>query len=74
MKLQKIMVIPSNEYETYKETAKKIMKQDLKDVSYVACCLALKCDGIWTNDSGYEDKKEIKTVSTNELAQAIERD
>ena len=65
---QKITVVPSNEYEARKGTAKKIMKQDIKDVPYVACYLALKCDGIWTNDDDYEDVKEIEVVSTSELS------
>ena len=65
---QKITITPSNEYETSKETAKKLMTRDIKDVPYVACYLALKCDGVWTNDSDYEDKKGIRTVSTTELS------
>ena len=68
---QKITVTPSHEYEAYKEAAEKIMKRDVKDVPYVACYLALKCDGIWTNDADYEGKKEIKTVSTAELSRLL---
>ena len=44
---QKISIINADYYETYKENAKNIMKEDVKDVPYVACYLALKCDGIW---------------------------
>jgi len=64
---QKITIIPSYDYESYKEKAKEIMKEDVKDVPYVACYFALKCDGIWTNDPDYEGKEEIKIFSTKDL-------
>ena len=64
---QKITIIPMSEYEKFKEKSKIIMKEDLKDVPYVACYLALKCDGIWTNDSDYKNKKQIKIFSTKDF-------
>ena len=65
---QKIIVLPPIEYNAHIGAAKKLMERDIKDVPYVACYLALNCDGIWTNDSDYEGKKEIKTISTAELS------
>lgn len=62
-----IRIVPSYDYETFKEAAMEIMEEDVKDAPYVACYLALKCDGIWTNDPDYSNKEGIKTLSTKEL-------
>ena len=69
---QKISIITADEYEAYKEEAKEIMKEDPKDVPYVACYLALKCDGVWTNDPDYEGKG-IKIFSTSGLLKLMEQ-
>ncbi|MEK6837186.1 MAG: PIN domain-containing protein, partial [Nanoarchaeota archaeon] len=58
--------------ETFKEAAIKIMKEDVKDAPYVACYLALKCDCVWTNDTDYEGKEEVKVFSTEKLLGLIE--
>jgi predicted nucleic acid-binding protein len=69
---QRVSIINADYYKAYEETAKEIMKEDVKDIPYVACSLALKCDGIWTNDSDFENIKEIKIFSTKELLKLIE--
>ncbi|MCS4541250.1 MAG: PIN domain-containing protein [Euryarchaeota archaeon] len=70
---EKITIITADEYEAYKENAKAIMKEDVKDVPYVACYLALNCNSIWTNDPDYEGKKEIRVFSTAELLKLMEQ-
>ena len=47
------------------------MKEDIKDAQYVACYLALKCDGIWTNDSDYDDKEGIRVFKTEYLMKLL---
>ncbi len=69
---EKISVIADDEYEACKEDAKAIIKEDAKDVPYVACYLALKCDGIWSNDPDYKGKKGIRIFSTAELLKLME--
>lgn len=69
---QKITIIPFQEYESHKEAAKKVMEQDIKDIPYVACYLALKCEGIWTNDEDYKDKAGVKVFSTEQLLKLVE--
>lgn len=64
---ENIKIIPKEEYENYLEKAKEIMKEDIKDITYVACYFALKCDYLWTNDSDFSNKKEIKIINTEEL-------
>jgi len=70
---QKITIIPAHDYEACREEAKEIMKEDVKDVPYVACYLALKCDGVWTNDPDYEGLKGIRVFSTVELLKFMEQ-
>lgn len=70
---QKISIITADYYEAHKEDAKEIMKEDVKDVPYVACYLALKCDGIWTNDPDFEGKEELRIFSTAKLLKLMEQ-
>lgn len=64
---QSVTVIPAEDYESCKDKALSIMKDDIRDVPYVACYLALGCDGIWTNDSDYEGKRGIRILSTGDM-------
>jgi predicted nucleic acid-binding protein len=64
--LKRIRSIPYSEYKVKLAEARNIMKNDVKDVPYVACYLALKCDGIWTNDTDY-DNTPIKIFKTHDL-------
>lgn len=43
---QEIQTIPKGDYEPEPKKAEELMKEDIKDAPYVACYLALKCDGI----------------------------
>jgi predicted nucleic acid-binding protein len=65
-----IDILPREEYQEYLQKAKEIMKDDIKDVTYVACFFALNCAGIWTNDSHFKDKN-IKLFSTKDLLEFL---
>lgn len=64
---ERISIIPSSEYSACNEAAAAIMINDPKDMPYVACFLALKCDGIWTNDPDYNGKEGVKVINTGDL-------
>ena len=68
--LKHIHIIPKEEYEGRMTEAESLMEKDLKDVPYVAVYLALKCDGIWTNDKHY-DKNELRVFKTESLLKLI---
>ena len=68
---QEIQTIPKRDYESELKKAEDLMKEDIKDTQYVACYLALKCDGIWTNDSDFNDKEGIKVFSTEYLVRLM---
>ena len=69
---EKISIVTVDEYKACKNEATAIMKEDVKDVPYVSCYLALKCDGIWTNDPDYQSKG-IMVFSTLELLELMEK-
>ncbi len=61
--LRHIRIVPSDEYSSkFKEATEMI--NDIKDIAYVACCIALKCEGVWTSDSDFKQKEGIKTFNT----------
>jgi len=68
---QEIETLPKSEYEHELQKATEIMKNDVKDAPYVACYLALNCDGIWTSDSDYDEKPELKVVRTEYLLKLL---
>ncbi len=68
---EEIETIPRIEYEKELKKAEEIMKEDLKDSTYVACYLALKCDGIWTHDPHYYRKQAIKPFRTIDLVKFL---
>jgi predicted nucleic acid-binding protein len=69
--LKRVRILPHAEYENKIPEAKLLMTEDALDVPYVAVCLALKCNGIWTNDKHYEDKKKIKVFKTEHLLKLL---
>jgi predicted nucleic acid-binding protein len=60
-----IKIINPDFYSSYLEEAGGLIK-DSKDVSFLACALALQC-GIWSNDKGFKEQDKIKIYSTQEL-------
>ncbi len=68
---QEIETIPRSEYQSQLPKAERMIKNDVKDAPYVACYLALKCDGIWTNDSDYDGKPELKVFKTEYLLKLL---
>ena len=69
--LRHIRIIPKDEYKAKLSKAEEIMENDVKDAPYVACYLALKCDGIWTNDAHYDNKFGIMIFSTGYLLKLL---
>ncbi|MBN2141979.1 hypothetical protein JW711_01495 [Candidatus Woesearchaeota archaeon] len=66
---EKIMVIPEEEYLTYREYAKLICP-DPKDLEYFALALYLKC-GIWSNEKKLKQQDHIKVYATHDLMKKL---
>ncbi|MCL4334450.1 MAG: PIN domain-containing protein [Candidatus Thermoplasmatota archaeon] len=65
--LRRIDTIPLSDYQEKLEEAVTLMKENINDAPYVACFLALRCDGIWTNDSDFKGIHKIKVFQTKDL-------
>ena len=67
---EKISIVPKEEYEEFFDVAKTLI-DDINDVPFIALCLASKADGIWSDDTHFKPRKEIKIYRTRELALAF---
>jgi len=68
--LERIEIVPKEEYESYIEKALKLIK-DIDDVSFIAAGLALKADGIWSDDPHFLEQDEIKIFTTKEMVDKL---
>lgn len=71
MLFRHIRIVPKEEYKAKLDVASEIMENDLRDAPYVACYLAMKCDAVWTNDADYDNKIDVKTVTTGYLLKLL---
>lgn len=69
--LRRIRIVPHEEYGGKMNSAKKLIKNDIKDAPYVACYMALNCDGIWTHDPDFDDEMGIKVFTTEYLLKLL---
>ena len=67
---EKIAIIPKEEYEDFFNTAKTLI-DDINDIPFIALCLTSKADGIWSDDTHFNTRKEITIYRTRELALAF---
>ena len=65
--LRRIKTVPEISYKDELKEAGSIIKSDPDDVPYVACFLALKCDGIWTNDTHFSEGSRLIVYKTDAL-------
>jgi predicted nucleic acid-binding protein len=64
---EKITIIPKEEYEDFLNVAKTLI-DDIDDVPFIAISLAIKVDGIWTDDAHFQTQKQFIVFRTKELA------
>jgi len=64
---EKILIIPKQNYQNKISQAKKMIK-DIDDITFIALSLALKTDGIWTDDKDFKTSKNLLIFRTKELA------
>jgi predicted nucleic acid-binding protein len=65
-----ITIVPKEEYEDFLDFAKTLI-DDINDLPFIALCLASKADGIWSDDTHFQTRKEITIFRTRELALAF---
>ena len=64
---EKITIIPKEEYEDFLDAAKTLI-DDIDDVPFIALSLAIKVDGIWTDDTHFQTQKQFTVFRTKELS------
>jgi predicted nucleic acid-binding protein len=70
--LENITVIPYEDMQDEFEIALKEMKSiDVKDSPFLAVGIAVKADGIWTEDRDFLKQNILKVYSTKELLDMI---
>lgn len=63
--MENITIVPFLKLKPYMDKAYKIMSDvDHCDVPFIALALAVKNDGIWSNDRHFENLKDIKVWKT----------
>src|SRR3989344_3076985 len=55
--MDNVITVPENEYNKFLEKSAKLIK-DIDDVPFLALCMALKADGIWTDDRHFMDQNK----------------
>jgi predicted nucleic acid-binding protein len=65
-----ITIMPKEEYEDFFDSAKKLI-DDIDDVPFISLYLAVKADGIWSDDAHFKRQKGITILRTRELALAF---
>lgn len=63
---EKIQIIPEKVYQCKINQARNMI-EDLDDVPFIALFLALKADGIWTDDKHFKTRKNLLIFRTKEL-------
>ena len=63
---ERIEIVPYEEYSSFLGESKKLIS-DVKDVPFIALCLALKAGGIWSNDAHFQEQNKIKIFETKDL-------
>lgn len=65
--LENIHLVKAQNYMDKINEAKEIMNEDIKDVPYVACYLAMHADGIWSEDAHFDNKKELRVFKSKDI-------
>ncbi len=70
--MENIVVVSDEEVKSKIEEAKKIMKEfDINDAPILACALAIKNDGIWSEDKHFHIQKKVKAWHTKDLMEYL---
>jgi predicted nucleic acid-binding protein len=64
---EQITIIPKEEYQKFLKTAQTLI-DDIDDVPFVALALAIKVDGIWTDDEDFQTNKHFIVFRTKDFA------
>ena len=61
-----IMIIPKEEYNEFLPVSQTLI-EDVDDVPFIALCLAVKADGIWSDDTHFHTHQKFIIFRTKDL-------
>ena len=64
--MEKIKIVPKSEFESFISESKKLI-QDESDVPFIALCLHLKANGVWSHDKHFMNQKKVKIFMTSDM-------
>lgn len=68
---ENVSITPKAKYEDFLEEAKNLI-DDIGDIPFIATCLALKADGIWSDDPHFLRQNQIKIFKTEDMANPMQ--
>ena len=63
---QKIIIVSKENYSLFIKQAEKIIS-DMKDAPFIALCLALDTEGVWSDDKHFLAQKKVRVFTTKDL-------
>jgi predicted nucleic acid-binding protein len=67
---ERIRILPKEEYKDYLTQSKNLIT-DIGDVPFIAACLALKADGIWSDDTDFLKQKKVRVYATSDMIKLL---
>ena len=72
MLVERVSILSHDDIQRHMGKAREIIgKIDPDDATFIACSLAVKNDGIWTEDRDFSRQSKIRIWSTKELLQYL---
>jgi|SRR3989344_1082930 len=68
---ENVVIIPKEDYSAFIPESSTLIS-DFKDISFIACCLATKAEGIWSEDPHFLEQNKIKIFKTKDIIDLIE--
>jgi predicted nucleic acid-binding protein len=64
--LERVVVVPKLYFEKFIDEARNLIK-DAGDFPFIALCMALKADGVWTEDKHFLNQGKVKVFRTSDM-------
>ncbi len=72
--LENLHLVPIDEYEGKMDEGMEIIgKIDEKDTQFIGLALAIKNDGIWSNDKHFDKQEKIQVYKTIDIIDLLEK-
>lgn len=66
-----ITITPKEEYKEFLDEAQTLI-EDIDDAPFIALCLAIRVDGVWSDDTHFYTQKQFTVFRTKDLALVLQ--